>query len=113
MKKSEIKIAISLDENKLPNKIEWQADDDSQNKLNESKAILLSLFEKDSLETVRIDLWTTEMKVNEMDRFFFQTLKGLCDTYYRSTNNEKLAAQMQNFTRYFGEETGIIPKENT
>jgi len=110
MKKSEIKIEISLDENKHPSKIEWQADDDLKKVKHDSKAMLLSFFEKESLETLRIDLWTSEMQVNEMDRFFFHTLKAMCDTYYRATNNEKLAAQMQNFTRYFGEETGIIPK---
>ena len=112
MKKSEIKVSITLDEKKHPSKIEWQAEDDLKHDIHESKAMLLAFFEKESLETVRIDLWTDEMQVNEMDRFFFQTLKGLCDTYYKSTNNEKLAAQMQNFTRYFGEETGIIPKES-
>ena len=113
MKQSNITINVSLDEDKHPVKIQWRADDDNGTKKHESKAMLVSFFDKDSLDTLKIDLWTKEMQVNEMDRFFFQTLRSMCDTYFRSTNNDKLAAQMQNFTQYFGEETGILKKESS
>ena len=110
MHKSQIQIEITLDENKHPSDIKWQAED-SPNKENTSKAMLLSFFDKESLETLKIDLWTTEMQVDEMDRFFFNTLKAMADTYYRSTNNEKLASQMQSFAHFFGQEIGLIEKE--
>ena len=63
------------------------------------------------MDTIKIDLWTKEMQVVEMDRFFFQTLKGLSDTYFKATNNAELASAMRQFVQYFGEQTEIIPKE--
>ena len=109
MHSSKINIEVKLDENKHPESIVWTADD-SPKKENSSKAMLLSFFDKESLETLKIDLWTNDMQINEMDRFFFNTLKGLADTYYRSTNNQKLASAMQSFANYFGEEIGLIEK---
>ena len=51
------------------------------------------------------------MQVVEMDRFIFQTLRSLSDTYYRATQNKALANEMQRFVDYFGERTEIIPKK--
>ncbi len=109
---SEIKIQIGLDEKKIPSKIEWQSTANPNGKdLQECKAMLVSLFDKNSKETLKIDLWTKEMQVGEMDRFIFQTLRGLADTYFKATQNKELASDMQRFVQYFGEKTEIIPKE--
>jgi len=110
MRKTEIKISVALDETNVPERITWKSDDDQKNQEHESKALLLALFEKDSMETVKIDLWTKEMQMVEMDRFFFQTLKSMADTYYKATKNNVLASRMQEFARYFAEETKIIEK---
>ncbi|SRR5690606_37832988 len=110
-KKTEIKIKVGLDQDNVPVKMEWLAQDDPSGETSkECKALLLSLFDKDSLDTLKIDLWTTEMQIVEMDRFFFQTLKAMADTYYRATQNKELASDMQRFVQYFGEKTEIIPK---
>ena len=51
-KKSEIKISVGLDEENVPIKMEWQAQDDPKNdNPKECKAMLLSLFDKESLDT--------------------------------------------------------------
>lgn len=110
MRKTEIKINVTLDEGNVPNTIVWESQDDKTKQRHESKAMMLALFEKDSKETVKIDLWTKEMQMVEMDRFFFQTLKSMADTYYKATNNNALASRMQEFARYFAEETKIIEK---
>ena len=110
-KSSEIKIKVGLNGENVPVKMEWQAQDNpSGDSLKECKAMLLSLFDKDSLDTMKIDLWTTEMQIIEMDRFFFQTLRALADTYFKATQNKELATDMQRFVQYFGEQTEIIPK---
>lgn len=109
-KSSVIEIQVNLDDQNVPNKIQWSASDGEQGSA-ESKGMLLSLFDKDSLDTIKIDLWTKEMQVVEMDRFFFQTLKGLSDTYFKATNNTELASAMRQFVQYFGEQTEIIPKQ--
>jgi len=110
-KTSEIKINIGLNEGNMPVKIDWQAEDHPDSKApKECKAMLLSLFDKDSKDTLKIDLWTTEMQINEMDRFFYQTLRALSDTYFKATQNQQMASDMQKFVQYFGEQTKILQK---
>ena len=108
MSKNRIVIDVVLDEEKLPQDILWKAA--STNETSSSKALLLSLFERDSKDTLKIDLWTKDMQVAEMDRFFYHTLKGLADTYLRATSNKELANEMQKFVQYFGERTEIVTK---
>ncbi|MBT8232278.1 MAG: gliding motility protein GldC [Saprospiraceae bacterium] len=109
--KSVIAIEIELNEEKVPSKIEWTAASPEGPVKRESKAMLLSLFDKETLDTFKIDLWTTEMQVAEMDRMMFHTLKALSESYFNATKNEELANQMRNFVQYFGEFTKIIPTE--
>jgi len=107
-----IKIEVGLNESNHPVTIDWTADDQQTSQdLQASKAMLLSLFDRHSLETLKIDLWTKDMQVMEMDRFFFQTLRSLADTYYRATQNSSLATDFQGFVQYFGEKTEILPKK--
>ncbi len=113
-KKSNINIEIGLDEERMPVDIKWNASDGPDGPGRKAaKAFLLSIFDKHSKDTLRIDLWTKEMQVIEMDRFMFQTLRALADTYFKATQNAKLAADMQRFVQYFGEETEIIPKDKS
>ena len=112
-KQSNITISVGLNEENVPVKMEWQAQDNpSDDHPQECKAMLLSIFDKETLDTMKIDLWTTEMQVIEMDRFFFQTLRALSDTYFKATQNKNLASDMQRFVQYFGEQTEIIPKQS-
>ena len=106
-----ISIDVSLNEDKHPVAIHWNSTANPEGTpRKESKAMLLSLFDKDHLDTYKIDLWTSEMQVAEMDRFMFQTLKALADTYFKATRNQELANDMQRFVQYFGEETEIVTK---
>ncbi len=107
-KKSVLSIAIGLDEQQVPETIHWQSSDNEKEGLQECKAMLLALFDKEHLDTVKIDLWTKEMQVMEMDRFFYQSLRAMADTYFKATQNREMAGQLQQFVQYFGEKTGII-----
>jgi gliding motility-associated protein GldC len=80
-------------------------------KSQEAKAMLLAFFDKETKDTLKIDLWTKEMQVMEMDRFFYQTLRALADTYQRATSNSQLAESMQQFAKYFGEKVELIKKD--
>ena len=106
--KKEINIKISLDQNNMPEKIIWDATDSKAEQ--ESKAMLLSLFDKNTRDTYKIDLWTKEMQVVEMDRMMYQTIKALADTYFKATKNNKLASQMRQFAEFFAEETKAVGK---
>jgi gliding motility-associated protein GldC len=112
--KNTISIDVHLNEDKHPVNIFWNSSANPEGTADsECKAMLLSLFDKTHLDTYKIDLWTSEMQVAEMDRFMFQTLRALADTYFKATRNQELANDMQRFVQYFGEETEIIPKETS
>ncbi|MCB0546035.1 MAG: gliding motility protein GldC [Phaeodactylibacter sp.] len=111
-KTSDIKITVGLDEKNIPAKITWEAEDNPNGKgAQEVKAVLISFFDRETKDTLKIDLWTQDMQVIEMDRFIFQTLRAIADTYHRATQNKGLANEMQRFVTYFGEKTEIIPKQ--
>lgn len=110
-KTAEIKIRVELDAQNFTKKIEWAASDmHPAGTFDECKAMAIALFDKNQLDTLRIDLYTDEMQVNEMDRFVFQTLRSLADTYLRATKNTSLANDMARFAQYFGEKTEVVPK---
>jgi hypothetical protein len=50
------------------------------------------------------------MQVAEMDKFMYQTLKGLAETYFKATNNSQLSNDFMRFVQYFGEKTETLPK---
>lgn len=107
---SEVRLRIGLNEQKWPVSIEWEAEGQSGGKaLQPCKAFVLSIFDGDSKETLRMDLWTPEMQVMEMDRLVFHTIRGMADTYFKATNNKEMASALQQFAQYFGEKTEIIP----
>lgn len=99
---SEIKFNVQLDEHRVPESLTWTAQDggiDDQ----QTKAIMLSIWDNNGKETLRIDLWTKDMPVDEMKQFFHQTLVAMSDTYQRATNDEKMADTMRDFCEYFAE----------
>ncbi|NQW35602.1 MAG: gliding motility protein GldC [Flavobacteriales bacterium] len=108
---SKIEFNVSLDENQIPEKILWTAED---NKIidAETNAILLSVWDSKNRETLKMDLWTKEMPVHDMKVFFYQTLKSLADTFQRATNDEKMSATMHDFCDFFAEKQGLKSKED-
>jgi len=108
-KTSEIKFTIELDENKIPEKLKWNAEDAGIS--NEgTKAILISVWDPNKKETLKMDLWTKDMPLDEMKQFFHQTLLSMSDTFYAATNDEKMTATMRDFCEYFAEKLEIIKK---
>ena len=106
--KSEIKLSITLDESKQPVAIHWKADDSGMEGMQESKSMMLALWDKKEKSTMRIDLWTTEMMVEEMQFFFYETLASMADTYHRATNDNVMAEEMRKFAKTFGEKTKVL-----
>jgi gliding motility-associated protein GldC len=99
---SKIELKVELDENRVPEKLSWTATDGGINKA-EAKAMLLSVWDNKAKESLRIDLWTKDMPVDEMKVFFHQTLVAMSDTFYRATQDEKMTATMKDFCDYFAE----------
>ena len=109
MKTSEIKINIDLDQNNVPEKLTWTATDGGVNN-EEAKTVLLSIWDPKNKETLRIDLWTKDMPVDEMKIFFHQTLVAMTDTFKRATGDDKMTATMNDFCDYFAEKLELKQK---
>jgi gliding motility-associated protein GldC len=103
---SEIKFTVELDENRVPEKLMWTAQDGGID-AEEAKAMMLSIWDSNAQETLRIDLWTKDMPVDEMKLFFHQTLVAMTDTFQRATSDEKMAATMKDFCEYFAEKLDL------
>jgi len=103
---SEITLKVSLDENRVPEKLNWSAQDGGIND-EEAKAMLLSVWDSKNQESLKIDLWTKDMPVDEMKTFFHQTLVSLSDTYMKATQDEKMTATMKDFCHYFAEKLDL------
>lgn len=102
-KKSEINFTISLDENHVPEKIEWAASDTGEEEKKDAKAMIISLWDAKENNTLRIDLWTKDMMLDEMKHFFYQSIITMSDTYERATNDKVIAEEMRNFGKMIAE----------
>src|SRR5271156_5154860 len=99
MTDSSIHIQVELDENKMPSEINWSAPDNKAENTRKAKAFLLSLWDGSDKAALRIDLWTKDMMVDEMEDFFYQTLMTMADTYQRATHHDDLAIEIKKFAR--------------
>ena len=99
---SQIHLKITLDENRIPEKLSWSAEDGGIVN-EEAKAMLLSVWDSRNKESLKIDLWTKDMPLDEMKVFFHQTLLSMADTFMKATQDEKMTATMKDFCDYFAE----------
>ena len=103
---SEITLRVGLDENRIPEKLDWSAEDGGMDN-EEANAMVLSVWDSKNQESLKIDLWTKDMPVDEMKTFFHQTLVSLSDTFLKATQDEKMTATMKDFCAYFAENLGL------
>lgn len=103
MQKSTITIGVQLDDNKVPEDIEWSASASTAEDLQKAKAMLLSLWDGREKSALRIDLWTKNMMIDEMGDFYYQTLYAMADTLVRATHQQELADELRSFAKKFYE----------
>jgi gliding motility-associated protein GldC len=101
MHQSNINVQISLDEQKIPQQIQWSASDSSAEESQAARAMMLTFWDPSDKTALRIDLWTKEMMVDEMADFFYQNIMGMGDTYMRATQDKELSDEFKNFAKSF------------
>lgn len=95
MSKSKIVFDVELDKDHVPEKISWTATDNPQgNTPAETKAVSIALWDHMQKHSLRIDLWSKDMPVDEMKKFYIETLAGLGDSIKRSTGDDDMAHQI-------------------
>jgi gliding motility-associated protein GldC len=106
MKKSEINIEVMLDENQLPVEMKWTAD----NAVKDAKAMLLSFWDGDEKNTMKLDLWVKDMSIEEMKQFFHQTLVTMADSFEKATGESNICEDLRDYCYHFAEKMEIMPK---
>lgn len=109
---SSIHIDVTLDDNKMPDVISWTAPGGGVPDPRKAKALLLGLWDGDESAALRIDLWTNDMKVDEMDDFYYQSLMGMAETYARATRHSEIADDMKAFAQSFREKAATALRES-
>lgn len=94
MRKSEIKFVVELDEENIPEKILWDADEKEQSGPTETKTISVSLWDHENKSTMRIDLWSKDMPVDEMKHFYIDCLGGLSQSILNATGDEYMSNEI-------------------
>lgn len=94
MKKSTIEFSVELDSNNIPERITWNATDKPAGTPDDTKSISVSLWDSQQKNTMRIDLWTKDMPVDEMKRFYIECLGGIAQSVLSSTGDERMANEI-------------------
>ena len=101
MAKSTITIEVELDNERVPQNIQWHATESTASVPQQAKAMMLSLWDNAEKTALRIDLWTQKMMVDEMGDFYYQTMMTMADTLERATRQTELVAEMKTFAKSF------------
>ena len=106
-KKATINFEINLDENNIPEDINWSASD-SDFESKKAKAIMISIWDGEQKSSLKINLWTKEMMAEEMKFFTFQILDSLSDNYKKSVGDEKISLEIKDFAKKIGKAINVI-----
>ena len=64
---------------------------------------MISVWDHKKKDTLRMDLWTKDMPVDDMKQFYHQTLVSMAESFERATDDAKMGATMKDFCDYFAE----------
>lgn len=90
MKHSEVNFKIELDENNVPESIQWDATD-KPGDMDHTKAISIGIWDDIEKNTMRLDLWTKDMPMHEMKMFYIDALGGMAQSLLTATGDEKMS----------------------
>jgi gliding motility-associated protein GldC len=106
MKKSEIKFTVTLDDERVPEKIDWSASDLQEEAA--TNAIMIALWDAQKSNTLRVNLWTKSMMKEEMKKFHHQSLLFMADNFERATGDVETSRAMRNFAQKLGEKMNLV-----
>lgn len=107
---SEIKLTVDLDENKVPEKLHWDAVDSGVQNA-ETKAAMISVWDEKAQETLRIDLWTKQMPLDQMKKYIHQNILALADTLERAGGEKELAEELREYAISLGEKMAVLRRQ--
>jgi len=110
MKRAEIKLIVDLDDNNIPQNITWESTDSQNKDAVPVKSFMLALWDHNYKNTMRIDLWTNDMPVDDMKRFFFETLQTMGDSFLRATGEKNIVEDLRDYCAHFADKMELDKK---
>ncbi len=98
--KKNITFSIVLDENKLPESITWNQNDDMENSII-LKSLFVSGWEESSNSAATLSLWTKDFRKDEMQHFFVQTVLTMASSYSSATGDNDIQSELQIFFKNY------------
>jgi len=111
MKTAEIKLTINLDDDNVPETILWESTDAKTKEALPVKSIMLALWDQNYKNTLRIDLWTKDMPVDDMKRFFYETLQTMGDSFLRATGETNIVEDLRDYCAHFADKMELSPQK--
>ena len=102
-----LKFEVTLDENNLPEGIDMLGDEVDDSSIN-LKALMIAAWDSKKKETLRVDIWTKDMPVNDMFILYHQNMMGMATSLEKSTGEGKLAEGLRDYCSFFAEKTKIL-----
>ena len=109
--KSEINFEIQLDKDRIPEKIFWDATENPNEGINETKAISISVWDHYHRGLLGINLWTKDMPVDEMNHFAVDMIGNLVQMIRDSTQDPKMVSILENAGRDMTKHLNELAKE--
>jgi gliding motility-associated protein GldC len=107
--RSDIKINIGLDENRVPEEMNWSAPDSGVDNAK-TKAAMISIWDEKAQETLRIDLWTKDMPLDQMKKYIHQNLMAMADTLERAGGEADYAKELREYALDLGERMNVLKR---
>lgn len=108
-KTSKIEVNVGTNANNVPVRMKWSAEDGNIDN-QEAGAMFLSLWDPKDKNTMKIDLWTKDLSIEEMKQFFHQTLLTMADTFEKATGETLISEDLRDYCFHFAEKMQILPK---
>ncbi len=99
MKDSEINFHVSLDDKSVPDTITWNATEKPTPGDEYTNAIAISIWDEKQSNTLRMDLWTKEMTVDDMKRFAIDSIGGLATSLENATGDKVMSDEIHALCR--------------
>ena len=98
---------VELDDNHIPINISWNADSNKEDEWKNASALIVNLWDTSQKSSLKLDLWSKDLPVNEMTQFFYQSLMSLSETFERATGNDFIVGLMKTYCNDISEKIAL------
>lgn len=112
MRKSEINFKVELDDNRIPERISWDATENPNEGINETRGISLSVWDHYHKGLLGINLWTKDMPVDEMKQFCLDSVGNIARMAADATGDQTIVNVLENACRQIAKHLEEEAKKN-